>query len=77
MKQEFKVIHVELKEQYNGKIHYYFGSKAAIYDTLPERLVGISKESLWNINLHNKDYSNKKCIIRLGTLIRRRTQRGK
>ena len=49
MKQEFKVIHVELREPYNGKIHYYFGSKAAIYDTLPEELVGIAKESLWNV----------------------------
>ena len=51
MKQEFKVIHVELREPYNGKIHYYFGSKAAIYDTLPEELVGIAKESLWNVDL--------------------------
>lgn len=71
MKQEFKVIHVELREPYNGKIHYYFGSKAAIYDTLPEELVGIAKESLWNVDLSDGEYSNKHCIIRMGKLKRK------
>ena len=76
MKQEFKVIHVELREAYKGKIHYYFGSKAAIYDTLPEELVGIAKESLWNVDLSNVEYSNKHCIIRMGKLKRKQQRKG-
>ena len=48
---EQKVIHVELKEPHKGKRHYYFGSKAAIYDELPEEVIGIKKESLWNVDL--------------------------
>ena len=75
MKQEFKVIHVELREPYNGKKHYYFGSKAAIYDTLPEKLVGIAKESLWNVDLSDGEYSNKYCIIRMGKLKRKQQSR--
>ena len=74
-KQLFKVIHVELKEQYNGKKHYYFGSKAAIYDTLPIQVVGIKLESLWAINLEQSEYNNKLCIIRYGIL--QRKERGK
>lgn len=71
MNQEFNVIHVELREPYKGRIHYYFGSKAAIYDTLPEELVGISIASLWNVDLTSGEYSNKHCIIRMGKLKRK------
>lgn len=70
-KQLFKVIHVELKEPYQGKIHYYFGSKAAIYDTLPIQVVGIKLESLWAINLERSEYNNKLCTIRNGILQRK------
>ena len=70
-RQLFKVIHVELKEPYRGKGHYYFGSKAAIYDTLPIHVVGIKLESLWCINLEQSEYNNKLCTIRSGTLIRK------
>lgn len=76
MKQQFKVIHVELKEPYNGKKHYYFGSKAAIYDMLSEDRIGISKESLWNVDLSVGEYANKHCIIRMGKLRRKNTNRG-
>lgn len=71
MKQLFKVIHVELKEPYQEKIHYYFGSKAAIYDTLPIQVVGIKLESLWAINLEQSEYNNKLCTIRYGILRRK------
>lgn len=77
MKQQFKVIHVEFKEPYNGKRHFYFGSKAAIYDTLPEESVGIKKESLWNVDLESEEYSNRLCTIRMGKLRRKQTERGK
>lgn len=71
-----KVIHIELKEPYNGKQHYYFGSIAAIYDTLPSKVVGIRKESLWNV-LHGGEYSTREAIIRQSTIITKKTNRGK
>jgi hypothetical protein len=78
MKQEYKVIHIELKEPYNGKRHYYYGSKSAIYEHLPEALIGIKLESLWNIDLDAdpEGYSNSLCTIRMGKLRRKPTKRG-
>ncbi|UVY46905.1 MAG: hypothetical protein [Bacteriophage sp.] len=73
---EQKVIHVELKEPHKGKRHYYFGSKAAIYEDLSEDLIGIKKESLWNVDLEKADYENRLCIIRSGVLRRKATYRG-
>jgi hypothetical protein len=70
-KQLFKVIHVELKEPYQGKKHWYFGSKAAIYDTLPLNIVGIGLDSLWQRDLDENEYTNKLCTIRMGVLIRK------
>jgi len=70
MKQLFKVIHVELTEPYKGEKHYYFGSKAAIYDSLPVDIIGIKLESLWNYDL-SKPYVSKKCTIRVGILRRK------
>ena len=63
MKQQRKVIHVQLKEPYKGKSHYYFGSIAAIYDVLPKDVVGITKESLWNV-LKDETYTGAKSTIR-------------
>lgn len=77
MNQHIKVIHVELKEQYQGQKHYYYGSKAAIYDELPEEVVGIKKESLWNVDLDGVEYINRLCTIRMGVLKRKNTARGR
>lgn len=71
MRQLFKVIHVELNEPYKGRRHYYFGSKAAIYDTLPIEVVGIKLESLWAKDLDKEEYKNRSCTIRSGILIRK------
>lgn len=77
MKQHLnKVVHIELKEPYRDKRHYYYGSKAAIYDELPEEVIGIKKESLWNVDLEKADYENRLCIIRSGVLRRKATYRG-
>ena len=77
MKQRRKVIHVELiTPPYGSRKHYYFGSVAAIYEQLPEEIIGIKKESLWNINLDKAEYRNKLCIIRIGVLIQKTTKRG-
>lgn len=77
MKQQRKVIHVELKEPYKGKHHYYFGSVTAIYETLPLEIVGISKESLWNWNSSKGgEYTGRKAIVRYGTLHTKQSNRG-
>lgn len=76
MKQQFKVIHVELETPYQGKRHYYYGSKAAIYQHLSEEIVGIKLESLWNVDLDQEEYKNRLCTIRMGTLMRKSTARG-
>lgn len=75
MKQQRKVIHVQLKEPYKGKNHYYFGSIAAIYDVLPKDVVGITKESLWNV-LKDETYTGTKSTIRFGILHTKQSNRG-
>ena len=72
MSQQRKVIHVELLEPDQ---HLYFGSIAAIYDTLTTDQVGIGKEALWNI-LKGKEYRGRKAIIRQGVILSKRTNRG-
>ena len=72
MKQIHKVYHVE----YEGE-HFFFGSQAAIFDTFTAEQMGITLNSLRNhVNLSDGPYQNKKCIIRLDTLKRKRTLRG-
>ncbi|MCQ2299713.1 MAG: hypothetical protein MJZ81_06285 [Bacteroidales bacterium] len=69
-----KVIHVELLNPAPGrKRHYYFGSKAAIYEELTSRDLGISYDSLRS---HAGGYQNAKCIIRQGYLIAKPGRRG-
>lgn len=69
-----KVVHVQLERPYKGKQNYYFGSVAAIYDTLPVSSVGITKESLWHA-LTVGEYRSKTATIRKGEIIRKSTNR--
>ncbi len=71
-----KIIHIELIVPYKGEIHWYFGSKSAVYDIFTSEQIGIKKESLWNVNLEDIPYKNKFCTIRLGRLRRKSTLRG-
>lgn len=78
MKQQRKVIHIELKQPYNGRRNYYFGSVAAIYDTLPTEIVGIGAGGLWNVfSTGNKKYAGRLATIREGRLLSKSTNRGK
>ena len=75
-KQIHKLYHVELME--GKKKHHYFGSQAAIYDTLTVDDIGITLDYLRStINLSAGPYENKKCILRLGEVKRKHTLRGK
>ena len=72
-----KVYHVEFKEPINGQTHFFFGSQSAIYELLTAEQIGMSYNSLQNnYNLKLAPYENKKCTIRLGELIRKKTNRG-
>ena len=76
-KQQRKVIHIELTDPPTGyRKHYYFGSVAAIYDTLPKEIIGISKEALWG-TLKSREHRGRKAIIRQGVVISKQTERGK
>lgn len=66
-----KIIHIELKEPYEGKRHWYFGSKSAVYDVFDKDIIGCTLPTLRTVNLTNSKYENKKCIIRQGTLHRK------
>lgn len=77
MEHQRKVIHVELKKPYNGKRNYYFGSVAAIYDTLPVEIVGIAAGALWNVFGKEQKYVGRLAIIREGRLLSKKTNRGK
>lgn len=70
MKQIRKIIHVEFRTPIGGKAHYYFGSKAAIYQRFGVEQIGITYKTLMNIgSIKEKPYENVKCIIREGDLI--------
>lgn len=77
MSQTRKVIHVELKEPYKGRRNYYFGSAAAIYDTLPIEIVGISLTTLWNKFCSTNTYHGPLAKIRKRELVSKTTNRGK
>lgn len=76
MKLTSKVYHIELTVPIvidgTPRKHFYFGSKAAIYGTLSPEQVGITYNYLRSkIRLDKQEYSNIKCTIRLGVLIRK------
>lgn len=56
-----KIVHVHLKEPYEGKEDYYFGSLRAIYATIPEVVIGLTYKSLTAKKFSR--YENKKCVI--------------
>lgn len=75
---KMKVYHVELLSPFEGKYHFYFGSQTAIYEALTAEQLGITLKALSNhVDLTVKPYTNKLCIIRLGELQRKSTNRGR
>lgn len=68
-----KVYHVQIED-----VHYYFGSKKAIFDVLSKDQLGIGYTSLLNVkDLDKVPYKNKKCIIREGVLMQTSTHKTK
>ena len=77
MKQQRKVIHVELKKPYNGRRNHYFVSVAAIYDNLPLEIVVIGEGALWNVFCKSDTYTGPLATVRKRKLVTRTTNRGK
>ncbi len=73
MKQN-NVIHVELKEPYQGKKNWYFGSIAAIYEQLPKEVIGAGKEWLWQCLRGKEEYETKKAVVRRSKVITKQQQ---
>lgn len=72
MKQERKVIHLEL-----GGKHYYYGSIASLFDEFNDEVLGFShfkvKNNLGKLGVMQND----KCIIRQGILRAKAGNRGR
>ena len=70
MPQVRKIFHVEMLTPIDGQKHFYFGSKAAIFQRFTPEQVGLSYKTLRNIgSIKDQPFSNSKCIIRQGELI--------
>lgn len=69
-----RVYHVHLREPYNGKQDYYFGSLTAIYVNLPEDVLGVKYTSLKAKKFTG--YENNKCVIKVDQLIRNERKHG-
>lgn len=65
-----KIIHLHLKEPYNGESDYYFGSLMAIYGLIPADLLGIGYKSLTNALRGRDRYGNKRITIHVSNLHR-------
>lgn len=74
-----KVYHVELKQPIKKlQKHSYYGSLSAIFDSFTPEHLGVKLTSLWsNHDFDKEPYENDICIIRLGELKRKKTNRGK
>jgi hypothetical protein len=75
--EESKFILVELNTPYMGQTKWLFGSKKAIYDTLPANVVGIALTTLQNRYNLEEIYENPKCKMQKLVLHRTVTNRGK
>ena len=71
-KYKAKVVHLHLKEPRNGQSDFFFGSVLAMYSVLTREDVGAHYRTITHTLLHAGVYENKKCIVRLGELIRNR-----
>ena len=76
-KYKAKVVHLHLKEPRNGQSDFYFGSVLAMYSVLTREDMGVHYRTITQALFHSGTYENKKCIVRLGELIRNRQTKGR
>lgn len=71
-KYKTKVVHLHFKKPRDGQSDFYFGSVLAMYSVLTREDVGAHYRTVTQALFHSGTYENKKCIVRLGELIRKR-----
>lgn len=69
---ESKVIHLHLKNDETSEKDWYYGSLKAIYDQFDEEVIGIRYKSLTNAIRGKTEYENKKVIIHIGKIRRKK-----
>lgn len=75
MNRESKIIHVELKKPFLGKKnHYYYGSVSAIFQEIPESVIGVKAITVQRNLQKSEEYQAPGATIRKGVLTRK-TQR--
>ena len=72
-----KVVHVRMKDPFEGQSDFYFGSIKAIYDSIPQDRIGISYKSLTNHGIKGNRYENSLCSIDIGMMKRKSNVRTK
>lgn len=74
-----KVIHVQLKNQsFNDKSDFYFGSVAAVYETLNNYILGVKQSTLMQyLWQRGGEYENERCRISTGEILRKSSVRNK
>lgn len=76
-KHKAKVVHLHLKKPRDWQLDFYFGSVLAIYSVLTHEDVGVHYRTITQALFRSGTYENKKCIVRLGELIRNRQTKGR
>ena len=71
-KYKAKVVHLHLKKPRDGQSDFYFGSVLAMYSVLTREDMGAHYRTITQALFRSGMYENKKCIVRLGELIRKR-----
>lgn len=62
-------------EPVNGQKHFYFGSKAAVFQHFSPEQIGITYKTFRNLgSIKETPFQNDRCIIRQGELIASNTR---
>lgn len=72
------VFHVQLTKPFDGCQEYFFGSIAAIFDTLGPNTIGVTQQRLYDVKIEpGNPYRNGNCTISKGVIIRKKGNRQK
>lgn len=75
MNRESKIIHVELKEPFLGKKNHYYGSVSAIFQEIPESVIGVKAVTVQRHLRRRDEYQAPGATVRKGTLTRKPQKR--
>lgn len=75
MNRDSKIIHVELKEPFQGKRNYYFGSVVAVFAVLPESVIGVKPTTVQRHLQNSDEYTAPGATIRRSTITRNQQRR--